>query len=121
MWLYSQSSGKLWNPAGACVGHGYAGRGDGKNNPAMQQVQMQGPLPCGLYTIGPAHTHPHLGPVCMDLTPDPSNQMFGRSLFRLHADSIDHPGAASDGCIVMSRPIRELVAASPDRVLKVVA
>lgn len=121
MWVYQQSTGKIWNPSGVCLGQGYAGRGDGKNNPAMQQAQIKGPLPCGDYTIGPAYHHPHLGPVCMDLTPDPSNLMFGRSLFRLHADSVDHPGEASEGCIVQARSVRDAVAASSDRHLHVVA
>lgn len=121
MWLYQQSTGKLWNPSGLCVGQGYAGRGDGKNNPAMQQAQLKGPLPQGKYTIGAAYHHPHLGPVCMDLTPDPTNEMFGRSLFRIHADAIDHPGDASEGCIVMPRSVRDQVATSSDRDLRVVA
>lgn len=121
MWVYQQSTGKLWSPVGICVGRGYAGRDAGKNNPALQNTVKIGPLPQGLYTLGAAYTHPHLGPVTMDLTPDPTNEMFGRSLFRLHPDAVDHPGAASEGCIVQDRPVREQVAASPDRQLLVVA
>ncbi len=89
---------------------GYAGRGTGKNNPLMTYIKDTGPLPCGTYTIGDPYVHPELGPLCFNLSPDPSNEMFGRSLFRIHADSIAHPGEASHGCIVINRTGREAIA-----------
>ncbi len=55
----------------------------------------------------------------MYLQPDPHNQMFGRSGFFMHGDSLAHPGQSSEGCIVMPEDVRELVAASPDRGLSV--
>lgn len=85
----------------------YAGRGAGKNNPAMTSVKNEGPLPCGDYTIGDPYKHDDLGPICFNLEPNPGNTMFSRSLFRIHADSIAHPGDASHGCIV-SLPSRGL-------------
>ncbi len=110
---------------------GYAGRGNGKNNPAMTFTKDFGPLPCGTYTIGDPYDHPQLGPVCFNLSPDASNEMFGRSAFRIHADSFSHPGDASHGCIVSlglgnytGRSCREAIAAivkGGDRVLRVVA
>jgi hypothetical protein len=121
VWIYEQASGRLLDPSGVCVGVGYAGRGIGKNNPAMQQMQMIGPLPQGDYLISAAYHHPKLGPVTMDLTPDASNHMFGRSLFRIHPDAIDHPGSASEGCICAPHSVRNLLAASEDRHLRVVA
>lgn len=119
MWTYEQRTGRLFADGGTLVGTGYAGTGDGRNNPEMQHVIDVGPIPCGDYTIGPAYTHPKLGFVTMNLTPDPKNEMFGRADFRIHGDSVDHD--ASEGCIVQGRPVRERVNTSTDRRLRVVA
>src|SRR5579864_6316798 len=114
MWIYKQSSGEL-SRDGLGVGGGYAGFEAGKNNPAMQDQENVGPLPQGRYSIGaPQCVHspgPH-GPFILPLTPDPANQMFGRSGFLIHGDSIVSPGLASHGCIIMGRIIREQIAAS---------
>lgn len=120
MWLYKQSTGELSHD-GELVGVGYAGNGEGKNNAAMQNVHGIGPLPVGFYTIDKAYNHPHLGPITMNLIPDATNEMFGRGDFRIHGDSIDAPGTASEGCIVQSRPVRTKVNTSIDRRLQVVA
>ncbi len=95
---------------GKLFSKGYAGRGTGKNNPLMTYIKDTGPLPCGTYTIGDPYDHPQLGPICFNLSPDASNEMFGRSLFRIHADSIAHPGEASHGCIVIDRTARQALA-----------
>jgi hypothetical protein len=47
--------------------------------------------------------------------------MFGRDGFLIHGDSVEHPGTASHGCIIMSRAIREAIAQSDDHELNVVA
>ena len=39
----------------------------------------------------------------MPLIPSPTNEMFGRSEFLIHGDSLEHPGAASEGCIILPR------------------
>ncbi len=88
----------------------YAGNGNGRNNPAMQNVKNVGPLPCGKYKIGKPYVHPHLGQVTMDLTPDPSNEMFGRDLFRIHGISAAHPLGSSDGCICAPYGVRIFIA-----------
>ena len=54
------------------------------------------------------------------MTPDPANEMFGRSGFLIHGDSLMHPGCASRGCIVLARPSREAIAQSGDQDLEVV-
>jgi hypothetical protein len=120
MYVYSQSTGELTQD-GIVVGVGYAGAGSGKNDSEMQAVPNVGPLPQGFYTIGEPYTDPIDGPLCFPLTPDPTNQMFGRSGFRLHADSIRFPGSASKGCIVMAHPIRQQIADDTDRRLEVTA
>jgi hypothetical protein len=54
------------------------------------------------------------------LKPAASTNTFGRSGFLMHGDSTQSPGSASQGCIIMPRPVREQVWNSGDRDLKVV-
>jgi hypothetical protein len=108
MLIYSQTTGEIHNAAGVLLGTGYAGHGEGVNNTALQATHNVGPLPQGIYTINrPVNTTTH-GPYVMWLTPNPANDMFGRSGFGIHADEIANPGKhlASTGCIVMSNPTR---------------
>jgi Protein of unknown function (DUF2778) len=120
MWRYRQSTGEFFDDDMLlCVG--YAGRGAGKNNPAMAQVQCTGPIPVGRYTINrPIDTKTH-GPYVMWLTPHPDNVMFGRSAFGIHGDSVIHPGEASEGCIILPRMVRERIGESGDDQLEVVS
>jgi len=108
MLTYSQTSGELRSAVAALLGTGYAGHGAGVNNPALQATPNTGPLPQGVYTIDPPVDTSTHGPYVMWLTPDPANEMFGRSGFGIHADEIANPGKklASTGCIVMSNPAR---------------
>jgi len=121
MWTYQQSTTKLQSPTGIITSFGWAGQGDGKNNPAMQGVKGIGPLPVGVYTIGEPHDSPHTGPYTMDLTPDPSNNMLGRSDFRIHGASYMRPELSSEGCIIQPREIRENIWNSGDRTIEVIA
>lgn len=119
-WTYYQASGKLSHD-GADIALGYSGAGEGKNNPADQEIHNVGPIPRGSYTINaPQDTVTH-GPYVMPLTPDPENEMFGRSGFLIHGDSVVHPGTASEGCIILPRNIRERIWASGDTALTVTA
>jgi hypothetical protein len=120
MWTYQQSTGNLLDGEGRAVTTGYAGNGWGKNNPQAQDQHDVGPLPCGKYKIGEPYASPKTGAITMNLTPDPGNEMFGRAGFRIHGDSLEHPGNASDGCMCIERPYRMLVAASPDKDLEVI-
>ena len=119
MWTYRQSTGELALD-GKIVGVGYAGKGIGKNQPSMQSVPDCGPIPQGTYTIGAAVDTADHGPFAMRLYPDPSNEMFGRSGFWLHGDSVVHPGDASEGCIIMPLAARVNVHESGDRRLRVI-
>jgi hypothetical protein len=105
MWTYEQRSGKLLHD-GVFVWQGYSGHDEGLNNPGMQEVHAIGPLPQGMYTIGMPYSHPHLGPVCMNLEPSQNNVMFGRGDFRIHGDNFANNRSASEGCIVMPLAIR---------------
>jgi hypothetical protein len=120
MFTYQQSTGKVFAGDGSLLGIGWSGQEAGKNNPAMQDVANVGPLPRGRYTIGAAYHHPKLGPVTMDLTPDPANEMFGRADLRIHGSKEGDPEHSSEGCIIQERPEREVIAASSDRDLIVV-
>jgi hypothetical protein len=56
----------------------------------------------------------------MELTPDPSNQMYGRGGFFIHADNPNKPPqSSSEGCIVTGPDIRTQIAADPDELLTV--
>jgi len=118
-WSYSQSSGSMLID-GTFVATGYSGHEEGLNNPALQSDPGIGPIPQGTYTIGPAFDDPGgKGPVVMRLTPDPSNQMFGRDGFMIHGDTAARDHEASHGCIILDRPYRQQIATSADRVLVV--
>lgn len=114
------------NDLGEVLGIGYSGgnRGknpEGKNAPQYQNVPDVGPIPQGLYTIGfPVDTVTH-GPYVLPLYPSSTNVMFNRSGFLIHGDSVVHLGAASEGCIILSRDVRELIGVSRDKMLQVVS
>lgn len=120
MFIYSQSQHKLYHNDTILSSDGYSGHDLGMNNPSMQSVAMIGPLPVGLYDIGNSYNHPKLGPITMDLTPDPHNEMFGRSLFRIHPDSIEHPHEASEGCMCQNKDVRTYISNSSDKKLIVI-
>lgn len=126
-WTYVQRSGELWH-RGRVVARGYAGfddgdglveAGEGKNDPSAQAQRGVGPLPVGRYFIGAPMQHPTAGAYTLRLEPHPDNDMKGRSGFLIHGDSAV-PGAASRGCIVLSRAVRTIIASSLDYELIVV-
>jgi len=121
IWTYQQATGKVLDPNGAVIGYAYSGKGHYKNDPEAQAIHDQGPIPKGYYTIdSPRDTVTH-GPFVLPLLPFADNQMFGRSGFLIHGDSVVHPGTASEGCIIAARYIREDIAKSPIKVLAVVS
>jgi hypothetical protein len=119
MWVYSQKSGKLYDSRMQLVATGYAGAGEGKNNPDKQHVKNTGPLPVGLYRIEAPREGTDMGPLAIPLTPDPGNEMWDRSGFYIHGDSIAAPGTASEGCPIFHRPEREKIVRSDDKWLVV--
>lgn len=98
---YSQSLGML-HKDGDLVASGWAGNGEGKNNPAMQNVRCVGPLPQGLWIVGVWQDHPRLGHLVAPLT-QIEGETFGRDSFFIHGPSKnkDHYGQESMGCIVV--------------------
>jgi hypothetical protein len=121
MWTFDVVKGEFRDPDGKLVtAAAYAGHGDGKNNPALEYLHDVGPLPRGTYTIGAPHTDPEKGPLVMPLIARPDVDTFGRGGFLIHGDSIDAPGTASHGCIILPRFARQLVADSTERTVQVV-
>lgn len=121
MWTYEQSTGRL-SKDGILVGTGYSGFGSGKNNPDAEAVMDVGPIPEGSWEIcGPPMDTKEHGPYVLRLEPTPVTQTFGRTGFLMHGDSLEHPGEASKGCIIMDRIVRTRVYQSGDTKLLVVA
>ncbi|HKS04919.1 MAG TPA: RHS repeat-associated core domain-containing protein [Gemmatimonadaceae bacterium] len=98
---------------------GYAGNGDGVNNPDEQDIASHGPIPRGTYGIGPAQDT-NLGSPSFFLTPKSDNDMEGRSRFWIHADNSKKNQSASKGCIVLPLYARQWIAARGCSVLDVV-
>jgi Protein of unknown function (DUF2778) len=115
MWTYSQKTGQL-DHDGIFQGTGYSGKDQGRNDPAYEGVQGIGPLPTGIYSIGTAFDHPHLGPCVMALALI-QGESFGRSGFFIHGNNAAND--ASHGCVILGPLIRQEIAKSPDRKLTV--
>ena len=123
MWVYHQSSGRLTRDD-VEIAVGYSGIGEGKNNPALQGVHDVGPIPRGFWSLGPVQcvttSGPH-GPFVIPLLPNAGTNTHGREGFLIHGDSVQHPGSASHGCIILPRAIREEMVAVHDPDLEIVA
>lgn len=119
MHTYSQSTGNWWDEKGELLATGYSGHGEGKNNPNLQAIRNVGPIPRGLYTIGQPRDSANVGHFALPLTPV-DHDALGRTNFLIHGDSKTSPGAASHGCIILSRSIRMMIHDRNDRILKVI-
>lgn len=115
MWMFQQSTGRFFR----LIATGYSGKGEGVNQPALEDVKGVGPIPRGAWSIGPARDDTGHGPIVMALTPLGDTETWGRSGFLIHGDLIGHVGEqmASEGCIVLSHDVRAQIAASGDREL----
>jgi hypothetical protein len=99
----------------------YAGAPGYKNDPKFECVINKGPLPRGKYRItGIPFTHRHAGKFTLRLEPYKSNMMCGRSGFLIHGDSTQHPGEASNGCIILSPKYRKIIWESNDKEVVVI-
>ena len=117
MWTFFISTGEMMQPDGTLLAKGYSGDPQYKDDPDAQKLKSQGPIPTGRYGITePVDTAFH-GPYCLGLVPDPENAMWGRAGFLIHGDSIDRPGTASEGCIIMPRFARDRIWESGDHEL----
>jgi Tlde1 domain len=120
MWIYEITTGRMYSDKGDLIGVGYSGTSQYKNDPLATHLKDLGPCPVGIYRMQePVDTKTH-GPFVLWLEPASSNEMFGRSSFGIHGDSVVNPGSASEGCIIQSRGVREIMWNSGDHDLKVV-
>lgn len=122
---YEISTGRLLDPSGTLLASCYSGAPADKNKPEFESVKNCGPIPEGVYTLADVEDvngGPH-GPYVIRLDPAPTNKMYGRSGFLMHADSVSHPGAASEGCIVVLGGLaqRQKIWNQPCHMLTVVA
>lgn len=109
---YHQCTGRFRIYDGATMLYecfGYAGKGDGVNNPAAEAVAGVGPLPRATWRIQAPYTHPRLGALSYPLALH-RGQAFGRSAFFIHGDNKRRNQSASSGCIVLDRRHRERLA-----------
>ena len=95
---------------------GYSGTGEGRNNSTLEWKPNLGPIPRGMYEIGKAFDHPHLGPCVMRLTPIGHNAC-NRTDLECHGNNAAND--ASHGCIIINHDNRLLMDASEDRQLEV--
>lgn len=120
MLIYNQSNGQLWR-GNFLLGTGYSGFGEGKNNPKLEAVRDVGPIPCGFWKVcGPPYDTSEHGPYVLRIEPEPGTETFGRVGFLMHGDSLQHPGQASKGCIILERRTRTNIYQSGDSTLQVI-
>ena len=121
MWSFNTRTGELRRD-GVLQGCGYSGHGEGKLNPELDWEPSVGPIPRGLWRavrlIVPMTPH---GPYVLVLAPAEGTETHGRDGFLCHGDSVEHPGEASLGCIILSRALRELIWTSGDHDITVEA
>jgi len=113
---YQQLTGFWIGPDNSIWEQGYSGSGESKDNPVDENLVGKGPIPTGNYKIvGPPIDTANHGPCVLRLIPDELTRAaiidLGRDpdSFLIHGDSIEHPGAASEGCIILSRATREKI------------
>jgi hypothetical protein len=117
MWTYSQGTGILSH--GEPLGKGYSGHGQGLNNPKLEMVHNLGPIPKGVWEIGTFFDDKHLGVIIAALKPT-DQDVFGRSGFYIHGDNKRMNFTASDGCIILSKPLRQLIRDSKEKHIAVI-
>ena len=103
--LWTLDDGSLLDIAPCIAGNNEIG--PHMNNPASQCIHYNGPLPRGVYTRSLLAYQPDVHSQGCKLTPDPANEMCGRSEFFLHLRNQDHlapdgTNASSKGCITFA-------------------
>lgn len=131
MWIWKITTGRLYyfsDPGSGIVhvGQGYSGDAEHQNQLASVSLKSQGPIPPGVYLVGPARDlqgGPH-GPFVIPLQPLSINEMYNRNDFLMHggkaSDEPGKPGTGSEGCICTSLQNRQKVNASTDKILVVI-
>lgn len=118
-WEYSQSSGEIRHNGVLVYDKGYSGKGFSKNQPDMEKIKDEGPIPRETWHIGQPYNSHDIGPFALPLSPIGHNA-HTRTDFRIHGDKRSDPGNASKGCIILPLDVRKRVVASGDYALYVV-
>jgi hypothetical protein len=123
-WVYAQSTGRMFHVTGGVpvfLDAGYSGNGASENDPDAQAIPLHGPIPRGGYGIGAPEPFKTMAN-CLPLSPDPGNQMNGRSGFLIHDGRFagGPHGMTSEGCICLPEKSRLAIWASGDHRLLVV-
>ena len=108
VYTYNQTTGEFKSAIGE-ITKGYSGFGEGKNNPAMEGIADVGPIPVGSYECLTPINSKNLGPDSIALIASEDTNTFGRSAFYIHGDSVNHPGLASHGCIIIPPGTRKAI------------
>lgn len=93
------------------LARGYSGAPGFTNEPFFVDRKGKGPIPPGLWHLEAPADHPRLGPLCFFLQAEKGVELYGRSGFYIHGDNARGDGTASNGCIVLDRRTREVIAA----------
>lgn len=120
MLIYKQRTGRLLR-GDKLIAVGYSGAGAGKNDPLAQHLPNVGPIPQGAYWITEWRDTKDHGPHVLPLAPVTGTELYGRSGFLIHGDSVSTPGTASHGCIIVPRDVREGITAAHDHLLLVLS
>lgn len=101
------------------IGAGYSGHGVGLDNPDLEAMANIGPIPRGEWQIVRwDDVHDDKGPVVAVLEPV-GHDAHGRTGFLIHGDNPQLNHAASHGCIIAGRSLRDALRASGDTKLVV--
>ncbi len=109
---FTRSASTVTDPEGRILStDAYSGHGDGLNNPLWEAVLNAGPIPAGRWHIGaPKAPVDHLGPLAMPLTPMDGTDPQGRRALFIHGDNAAMDHTASDGCVILCRAARQVIA-----------
>ena len=116
-WVYAIAARTLFDDAGNILAVGcdfrppYSGNDQWRDDPTAGGVVGHGPLPPGLYRIGPVYDDPHLGPHVMHLDPEGWDGG-GRTVIRCHGDNSRGDASASDGCLILPPALRQALSSS---------
>ncbi|MGH9418143.1 MAG: tlde1 domain-containing protein [Terriglobales bacterium] len=105
------------------AGIGYSGVDSALDDPVAQDESSAGPIPRGHWIIGRQQSHQlangkHL---IAAMRPSPAaGNATKRTNFWIHGDTAAHNHTASEGCIILPRDVRDVIAASGDTQLQVV-
>jgi hypothetical protein len=120
-YVYKQTTGQLMLD-NQVIGTGYSGKGQGRNNPGMQNQKNVGPIPAGEWKIMGKRVDDRTGELIVDTLPSGHNaagRFPGTELFKIHGET-NPPGMSPAGDIVMPREALDKIDPNGFPTLKVV-